>query len=51
MPDTTINPENLASQVKKSGRVVYQNGIFVDEKMQECQFLIQRYYLVIWYLK
>ena len=31
MPDTTIQTDNLVSQVKKSGRVVYQNGIFVDE--------------------
>ena len=32
MPDTTLQPENIPLQNKKSGRVVYQNGIFVDEK-------------------
>ena len=32
MPDTTIQSENLATQAKKSGRVVYQNGVFVDPR-------------------
>ena len=32
MPDTTIQSDNLVKSIHKSGRVVYQNGVFVDER-------------------
>ena len=32
MPDTIIESEEFATQIKKSGRVVYHNGVFVDER-------------------